>query len=338
MQVRIVMVFVGFCCSGSLALAQNSQVTEQELQAVAEGVEVQEEAIGALESNLDRAERPDESPVWIYEKNNEKCYAWQWEGGQDSVYGAGVQGDLCLRVHRDPNGRLESMRSEVAGRTGVNARVGKKEIELLRARVSATSPLVGTPSADAVVEVMGYQVWSESVAAPTLDWSDSYTLMHIDQSVPYTFMIGPFPARVVVGARGGGNVRVSAKLAIGNAQAVAIPQVDIVGYANGIVDTGLLTGGVQSISTLLADTMKIEGQVGLLFDPVAQPPQVLYAAAARGYNRLHALSGDVALAAKSRIAIPRLGKEFLFPLYRFPGYQANQELFNDQIGPRPVGE
>lgn len=313
----------------------DQELTQEQLEAIATSVENQQVRVGETEEAMS-VDTPSDTSGSVQVGTDRKCYDWAWQGGANGPVGAHVKGDLCLIATARQGMPLEQMRTEVKGEANIGARIVQKELDVLHAQFSGVAPMVGTPTASASVEVMGNTVWSKSASAPSLQWQEGYELLQFDQNVPYTFMVGPFPATVKIGAHGTGRLDVGATINIANVNARATPRVDVAGYADGTLAVGPLTGSLVAKATLIRDTLKLVGNAGLTLDPLSSPARVLFAAEALGINSLSALSGELSLVARSMIPIPRIGREFTYPLFRFNGYEVQHEIFHERIEPTPV--
>jgi hypothetical protein len=290
----------------------------------------------SLKKSLLESPKTLSSPFLNASEFKEKCFPWMWEGGQRQRLAVATAAQLCLRAELDANTGAQQAASSIDALGDAELYAFNQQFQLARVRAEGRMPLQGAATAEADVSVLNKQVWSDSVTAPEVQWSKSFRLLNLDKTKTTSFLIGPVPASVTVGARGTIDAKFSARITIGNTEAAAIPTVKVDGYAFGGIDLQLVKGGVESDINLVDERMNIYGRVGLLIDPTTTPPQLLYAAEAAGNNNISALKGRVDLVAKTKFQIPGLGKQFRYPIFQNEGFSASGYMFKETIAPTPV--
>lgn len=283
------------------------------------------------------ASQPDVASVlqqggeWISDAQ-EKCFPHSWKGGDEARFAVAVDSELCLRARMGEDVPVTDMRTEIAAQSVGNATVLESELNLFAARAGAWMPVKGSPTAEAQVLVLGYQVWTDSIAAPELEFSRDFTILNFDKAVSAPFNIGPIPATVSAGVRARLDTHVHGSLALVNARGSLAPKLASGGYAQVAVDAMVARAGAQGTLDLLNDTMSLEGAVGLGVDTTQNPPQVFFAGEALGKNQFAALSGAIGLFAETVAD----GRVFEREFFRWEGFRDERELFRKTFAPRAV--
>jgi hypothetical protein len=262
----------------------------------------------------------------------EKCFPHSWKGGDAARFAVAVESELCLRARMGEGLPLADMRTEIAAQSVGNATLLESELNLFAARAGAWLPVTGSPTAEAEVLVLGYQVWTDSISAPELEFTRDFTLLNFDKAVSAPFNIGPVPATVSAGVRARLDARVSGTLALVNARGNLTPKLASGGYAQVAVDAMIARGGVEGTLELLNDTVHLDGKVGLGVDVTQNPPQVFFAGEALGTNQLAALSGAIRMFAETAGD----GRMFEREFFRWEGIRQDTELFRKTFAPRPL--
>jgi hypothetical protein len=268
---------------------------------------------------------------WI-RGEQERCFPHSWKEGDPTRFAVAVDSELCLRGRFGKDLPVKDMRTEIAAQTVGNATILESDLNLFAARAGAWMPVVGSPTADAEVLVLGYQVWTDSVAAPELEFKRNFTLLNFDEDVSAPFNIGPVPARVSAGVRARLDTEVQGALALVNARANLTPVLASGGYAQVMVDALVAKAGVEGQLEFLNDTVRLDGAVGLGVDTTVAPPQVFFAGEAKGTNTLSALSGGISVFARTRNDDKLFEREF----FRWEGIKRDDELFAKTFRPSPV--
>jgi|GEM_PF-5959546 len=262
----------------------------------------------------------------------EKCWPHAWKGGDPTRFAVAVDSELCLRGKFGEDTPVNEMRTELSALSVGNATIMESDVNLFMVEALAYMPVIGTPTAEARVLALGYEVWSDSIAAPELTFDRDFTLLNFDKAVSAPFKIGPVPATVSAGARARLDTHVHGVLAIANARGTLTPKLASGGYAQVAVDAIIARAGVDGEVELLNDTVRIDGVVGLGVDVSKKPVQVFFAGEAKGTNELSALSGRINLFAETA----KDGKFFEKEFFRWEGVKNNNVLFSNVLKPTPV--
>lgn len=262
----------------------------------------------------------------------ETCWPHAWSSGDGARFAVNVASELCLRGRFGKDVPVSDMRTSILAQSAGNGTILDANLNLYAARAEAIMPLSGTPTAEAEVLALGYQVWVESITAPELEFERSFTLLNFDQAISAPFRIGPVPATVAAGVRARLDANVRGVLAIANARGELVPELRSGGYAQVAVDALVAKAGVEGELEFLNDTLRLDGVVGLGVDATKFPPTVYYAGAAKGTNSLSALSGGITLYAQ----MLGNGNRFQNRFFEWEGYRNDGELFSATLDPVPL--
>jgi hypothetical protein len=271
------------------------------------------------------------SGEWLLERQ-EKCLPTEWKGGDPKKFYVTIVNEVCLVGDFGNDMPIDEMRTMLGAQSVGNAKVNGIDLGLYEARVEASAPVVGTPTIDAEVLVLGMQVWTKSASAPKISFDKEFTLLNFDKSFQSKIKIGPIPASVSAGVTGRIDTSVLGELAFANASAEINPVLKSGAYAQVEVDLALASAGVEGVATLANNDTILKGSAGLLIGANDKLPMVSYVTEGFGNFDIEALSGEINLFARWKD-----GKDiFVNSLWKHQGIELSKELFRFRTNPTPV--
>jgi hypothetical protein len=272
------------------------------------------------------------SPGEFLPQQSEKCRLYQYQNGEKTRFHVDINSSFCMRAEMEKETPVSEMKTELSAQSIGNATILETELNLFAAMASAEMPLLGTPSAQAEVMVLGYQVWSDSIAAPEMKYERDFTMLNFEKTASAPFQIGPIPAKVTAGLRARLDTHLMGALAIANARAELTPQLTSGGFVQVAVDALVAEAGVEGNLNLLDETLAMKGAVGLLLDPTPATPMVYIAGGVTGMREFETMNGGVKLFAKFLGQDKGFEREF----YNMPGTNGQTQMFDLKFGPTPV--
>jgi hypothetical protein len=174
----------------------------------------------------------------------------------------------------------------------------------------------------------------------------SYTIGNpkaLSKSVNYdyskTFMVGPVPVAVSVGALGEVNLGWNVGLTTLSISAGVTPSLDVRAYARGGVGVGgFISAGAEGKLLLIRDEIPLEGNAAVRFDDAGVP---FLSLAINAENRYETLSGNISAYAEFVVPAPRIPpwktKRATYELFAWEGFRGKTKIMNWGMDLSPFG-